>query len=38
MKGAKKPILSSEFRDCFQVDFIDMRTLRKRDVYGQMQR
>ncbi len=38
MKGAKKPILSSEFRDCFQVDLIDMRTLRKRDVYGQMQR
>jgi hypothetical protein len=38
MKGAKKPILSSEFWDRFQVDLIDMRTLRKRDVYGQMQR
>ena len=38
MKGAKKPILSSEFRDRFQVDLIDMHTLRKRDVYGQMQR
>jgi hypothetical protein len=37
-KGAKKPILSSEFRDRFQVDRIDMRTMRKRDVYGQMQR
>ncbi len=38
MKGAKKPILSLEFRDRFQVDLIDMCTLRKRDVYGQMQR
>jgi hypothetical protein len=37
-KGAKKPILSSEFCDHFQVDLIDMRTMRKRDVYGQMQR
>jgi hypothetical protein len=37
-KGAKKPILSSEFRNCFQVDLIDMRTMRKRDVYGQMKR
>jgi hypothetical protein len=37
-KGAKKPILSFEFRDRFQVDLIDMRTMRKRDVYGQMQR
>jgi hypothetical protein len=37
-KGAKKPILSSEFHDRFQVDLIDMRTMRKRDVYGQMQR
>jgi hypothetical protein len=36
-KGAKKPILSSEFRDHFQVDLIDMWTMRKRDVYGQMQ-
>jgi hypothetical protein len=37
-KGAKKPILSSEFCNHFQVDFIDMQTMRKRDVYGQMQR
>jgi hypothetical protein len=37
-KGAKKPILSSEFRNRFQVDLIDMWTMRKRDVYGQMQR
>jgi len=37
-KGAKRPILSSEFRDRFQVDLIDMRTLRRLDVYGQMQR
>ncbi len=31
-KGVKKPILSSEFRDHFQVDLIDMQTMRKRDV------
>jgi hypothetical protein len=37
-KGAKKPILSSEFRDRFQADLIDMRQLRKLDVYGKMQR
>jgi hypothetical protein len=37
-KGVKKPILSSEFRDRFQVDLIEMWTMRKRDVYGQMQR
>ena len=37
-KGAKKPILSSEFRDRIQVDLIDMRAMRKRDVYGNMQR
>ncbi len=36
-KGAKKPILSSEFCNRFQVDLIDMQTIRKRDVYGQMQ-
>jgi hypothetical protein len=36
-KGAKKPILSSEFCNRFQVDLIDMRTMRKRNVYGQMQ-
>jgi hypothetical protein len=37
-KGAKKPIISSHFRDRIQVDLIDMRTMRKRDVYGLMQR
>jgi hypothetical protein len=36
-KRAKKPILSSEFRDRFQVDLIDMRRMKKWDVYGQMQ-
>jgi hypothetical protein len=36
-KGAKKPIISSEFCDRFQVDLIDMRTMRKKDVYGVMQ-
>jgi hypothetical protein len=29
-KGAKKPILPSEFHNCFQVDLIDMRTMRKK--------
>lgn len=37
-KGAKKPILSSDFRDRIQVDLIDMRTMRKLDIYGMMQR
>jgi hypothetical protein len=37
-KGARKPIISSEFRDRFQVDLIDMRTIRRRDVYGKMMR
>ena len=37
-KGARKPIISSEFRDRFQVDLIDMRTIRKRDIYGKMMR
>ncbi len=36
-KGAKTPILSSEFHDQFQVDLIDMRTMCKNDVYGVMQ-
>jgi hypothetical protein len=33
-KGVKKPIISSEFRDRdrFQVDLVDMRTMRKMDV------
>jgi hypothetical protein len=33
-KGAKQPIISSNFRDRFHVDLIDMRTIRKEDVYG----
>ena len=37
-KGAKKPIISSHFRDRIQVDLIDMRTMRKHDVYGLMKR
>jgi hypothetical protein len=37
-KGAKKPIISSEFHDRFQVDLIDIRSMRKKDVYCQMQR
>jgi hypothetical protein len=36
-KGAKKPVISSEFCDRFQVDLIDMRTMRKKDVYRVMQ-
>ncbi len=36
-KGVKKPILSSKFCNCFQLDLIDMRTMRKWDIYGQMQ-
>jgi hypothetical protein len=37
-KGARKPIISSEFRDRFQVDLIDMQTIRRREVYGKMMR
>ncbi len=36
-KGAKKPIILSEFHDRFQVNLIDMRTMRKKDVMGVMQ-
>jgi len=35
-KGAKKPILSSEFCHHIQVNLIDMRAMRKKDVYGNM--
>jgi len=35
-KGAKKPILSSKFRDRIQVNLIDMRAMRKQDIYGNM--
>ncbi len=31
LKGAKKPIVSSEFHDRFQVDLIDMRNRVKRE-------
>ena len=37
LKGASKPLISSEFRDRIQVDLIDMQTIRRRDVYGNMQ-
>lgn len=37
-KGAKKPIVSHEFRDRFQVDLIDMRKKAMENVYGVMQR
>jgi hypothetical protein len=37
-KGARKPIISSEFHDRFQVDLIDMRTMRRKGVYGVIQR
>jgi len=33
-KGAKKPIISSAFRDRFQVDLIDMRACRRKNEYG----
>jgi hypothetical protein len=36
-KGAKKPIISSDFHDQFQVDLIDMRTMLKMNVYRVMQ-
>jgi hypothetical protein len=38
LKDARKPIISLEFRDQFQVDLIDMQTLWRRDVYGRMMR
>ena len=37
-KGARKPIISYDFRDRFKVDHIDMLTIRRRDVYGDMMR
>jgi len=37
-KGSKKPILSSEFLDHIQVDLIDMKAMRKWNIYGNMQR
>jgi hypothetical protein len=35
---AKKPIISSVFRNRFQVDLVDMRAQRKPDVHGLIQR
>jgi hypothetical protein len=32
-KGTKKPIISSHFCDCFQVDLLDRRSRRTKDVY-----
>lgn len=33
-KGAARPIRTDDFRDRFQVDLIDMRTKRKKNIYG----
>ena len=38
LKGAKKPIVSSEFCDQFQVDLIDMRNKMKKNMYHVIQR
>ena len=37
-KGAKKPIVSHEFRDRFQIDLIDMRKKKIKNIYGVYQR
>ena len=38
IKGAKKPIISNEYRDRFQVDLIDMRKKKKKkNIYGMIQ-
>ena len=37
-KGAKKPIVSDEFRDRFQIDLIDMRKKKMKNIYGVYQR
>ena len=37
-KGAKKPIISENFRDRFQVDLIDMRGCEMPNVYGVIMR
>lgn len=34
LPGAKKPIISNNFRDRFQVDLIDMRSDPQKDIYG----
>ena len=33
-KGARKPIYSNKYQDCFQIDLIDMRARRRDDIYG----
>jgi hypothetical protein len=33
MKGADKPLFSGQFRDCFQINLIDMRTNPATNVY-----
>jgi hypothetical protein len=38
LAGAKKPIMSSNFRDRFQVDLIDMRSSKMKDWNGIMMR
>ena len=34
-KGAKKPILSHSWRDCFQIDLIDLRKFPMKNIYVQ---
>ena len=34
LPGARKPIISNNFRDRFQVDLIDMRSDPQKDIYG----
>ena len=38
VKGSRKPIRSSYFRDRFQIDLIDFTKLRKRDPFGVLMR
>ena len=38
MKGSRKPIRSSGYRDRFQIDLIDFRKMRKRDPFGVLMR
>ena len=37
-KGAKKPIYSDAWHDCFQVDLVDYRKMAHLNVYGELQR
>eukprot|EP00956_Cyclotella_meneghiniana_P024761 scaffold50232_cov23-Cyclotella_meneghiniana.AAC.1 len=36
LPGAKKPMISKNFRDRFQVDLIDMRSDAQMDIYGNL--